>query len=52
MGLGLYFINEIMKMHQGNLRIITTPHEREKLGLGNEYTGAVVILEFYKSGEE
>ena len=33
MGLGLYFINEIMKMHQGNLRIITTPHEREKLGL-------------------
>ncbi len=52
MGLGLYFVNEIMKMHQGNLKIVTSQHEKQKLGLGDEYNGAIVVLEFYKSGEE
>ncbi len=48
MGLGLYFVNEIMKMHNGNLRIITNDFEREKLGIDKEFNGAIVILEFYK----
>ena len=52
MGLGLYFVNEIMKMHQGNLKIITSHHEKQKLDLGDEYNGAIVVLEFYKSGEK
>ena len=52
MGLGLYFVNEIMKMHNGNLRIVTTQHERQKLNLKSEYSGAIVILEFYKKGRE
>lgn len=52
MGLGLYFVNEIMKMHQGNLKIVSSQYEKQKLGLKEEYNGAVVVLEFYKSGEE
>ena len=48
MGLGLYFVNEIMKIHNGNLKIITNDFEREKLGIDKEFNGAVVILEFYK----
>jgi len=52
MGLGLYFVNEIMKMHNGNLRIITTKHEQEKLNLGEEYNGAIVLLEFYKNKKD
>jgi len=52
MGLGLYFVNEIMKMHQGNLKIVTSQYEKEKLGLDNEYSGAIIVLEFYKNGEE
>ncbi len=52
MGLGLYFVNEIMKMHQGNLKIVTSQYEKAKLGLDNEYNGAIVVLEFYKNGEE
>jgi len=50
MGLGLFFVNEIMKMHQGNLRIVTTQHERQKLNLKSEYSGAIIVLEFYKNG--
>jgi len=50
MGLGLYFVNEIMKMHNGNLRIVTSQDERQKLNLKSEYSGAIVILEFYKDG--
>ncbi len=52
MGLGLYFVNEIMKMHQGNLKIISSQYEKQKLGLNYEYNGAVIVLEFYKNGEE
>lgn len=52
MGLGLYFVNEIMKMHNGNLRIVTSPNERQNLGLKTEFSGAIVILEFYKEGRE
>jgi len=48
MGLGLYFVNEIMKMHNGNLRIVTNPNEIQNLGLKSEFSGAIVILEFYK----
>ncbi len=48
MGLGLYFVNEIMKIHNGNLKIITNDFEREKLGIDKEFNGAIVILEFYK----
>jgi len=50
MGLGLYFVNEIMKMHNGNLRIVSSQHERQKLNLKSEYSGAIVVLEFYKDG--
>ncbi len=52
MGLGLYFVNEIMKMHNGNLKIITNDFEREKLGIDKEFNGAVVILEFYKGNKD
>lgn len=48
MGLGLYFVNEIMKMHNGNLKIVTNDFERERLGIEKEFNGAIVILEFYK----
>jgi signal transduction histidine kinase len=48
MGLGLYFVNEIMKMHNGNLRIVSSQVERQKLNLKSEYSGAIVVLEFYK----
>jgi anti-sigma regulatory factor (Ser/Thr protein kinase) len=52
MGLGLYFVNEIMKMHNGNLKIITNDFEREKLGIDKEFNGAIVILEFYKGDKD
>jgi len=52
MGLGLYFVNEIMKMHNGNLRIVISPNERQNLGLELEFSGAIVVLEFYKEGRE
>lgn len=52
MGLGLYFVYEIMKMHNGNLKIITNDFEREKLGLDKEFDGATVILEFYKGDSD
>jgi len=52
MGLGLYFVNEIMKMHNGNLKIVTSPHEIEKLGLDKEFSGAIVILEFFKGNND
>lgn len=52
MGLGLYFVNEIMKMHNGNLKIITNDFEREKLGIDKEFNGAIVILEFYKGEQD
>lgn len=31
MGLGLYFVNEIMKMHNGELRIIKEPDIKKKV---------------------
>lgn len=52
MGLGLYFVNEIMKMHNGSLKIITNDFEREKLGLDKEFNGATVVLEFYKGDND
>jgi len=52
MGLGLYFVNEIMKMHNGNLKITTNDFEREKLGIDKEFNGAIVILEFYKGDND
>lgn len=52
MGLGLYFVNEIMKMHNGNLKIVTNDFEREKLGIDKEFNGAIVILEFYKGDND
>lgn len=52
MGLGLYFISEIMKMHNGNLRIVTSQHEIEKLNLDKEINGAIVILEFFKGNND
>ena len=48
MGLGLYFVNEIMKMHNGNLKIVTNPNERKNLNIGKEFNGAIVVLEFFK----
>lgn len=51
MGLGLYFVNEIMKMNNGRLKIVTAKEERNSLGLPTEFNGAIVILEFFK-GEE
>lgn len=52
MGLGLYFVNEIMKMHNGNLKIVTSPYEIEKLDLEKEFSGAIVILEFFKGSND
>lgn len=49
MGLGLYFVNEIMKMHNGELRIINNIDIKRKFNLPEEFIdGAFHILKFYK----
>jgi len=49
MGLGLYFVNEIMKMHNGELRIIKEVDVKRQYNLPDEYIdGAFHILKFYK----
>lgn len=49
MGLGLYFVNEIMKMHNGELRIIKESDIKRKYKIPDEFMdGAFHILKFYK----
>ena len=49
MGLGLYFVNEIMKMHNGELRIIKEVDVKRNYNIPEEFLdGAFHILKFYK----
>lgn len=50
-GLGLYYVNEIMKMHKGNIRIMKSKKEIDSLNIRSEFNGAIVILEFDKVSE-
>jgi signal transduction histidine kinase len=49
-GLGLYFVNEIMKQNNGYFKIITNKkYKQEELNLPEEFlNGATVILQFQK----
>lgn len=50
-GLGLYFVNEIMKQNDGNFRIIIDKtYKKEELNLPDEFlNGATIILQFRKA---
>jgi len=48
MGLGLYFVDEIIKSHNGDLRIVNNLYE-----IPSEYQdGAIVVLRFYKGKKD
>lgn len=50
-GLGLYFVNEIMKQNDGYFKIITNKtYKKEELNLPDEFLdGATIILQFRKA---